>query len=548
MGKSFLLSGIALLLSDGGCLALGADAPDGTDVIATAPTLVTPNARAPDAAVAEASADVDLKVSEARNTANDGTSIALPGQSNSVADDASGLIDGDAVADAANAAKLAALAPDPEMDVILKAATGPNHALTWNETATRDYYNGAIGLAWQHTLGDYDPKVLGSAIVTDTDTRKIVDIPVSGNDFYILNDGRGQATFDSRHGPKRYRPMMIVNGRHKYRATRNVYLSSSTVQSLGSALIMGDGQAMLLAFDHYTPQPGDNAHLRLVTEQQYGTHSLTVHRPLIHPVYPQIDATPGGATVANIRASDFTLTGGNMSVANNILTATWGGTNISALSQVFSLPPANEYYLTVVIRLGQDWSDQGGKLPGLSNTGLGLNTSGSPLTINGVVCDNSAWGGRPANGCRWSARTGWGGRSGNLVGLHTYYYAQQATSLWGTVYNWPTPAPTGQWFAYVERVRMNTVGKADGRLSYWMCTQSGCNPQFDRSDIMWRSHDLPESRITEAWADVYCGGTTCGPAIVPTSTVSLSRMTVTTGLPDLKTLDVEVQALNASGS
>jgi len=297
---------------------LGADAPDDTGVTATASTSVTPNARAPDAAVAAASADVDLKVSEARNTANDGTSIAPPGQSNSVADDASGLIDGDAVADAANAAKLAALAPDPEMDVILKAATGPNHALTWDETATRDYYNGAIGLAWQHTLGDYDPKVLGSAIVTDTDTRKIVDIPVSGNDFYILNDGRGQATFDSRHGPKRYRPMLIVNGRHRYRATRDVYLSSTTVQSLGSALIMGDAQGMLLAFDHYAPQPGDNAHLRLVTEQQYDTHSLTVHRPSIHPVYPQIDATPGGATVADIRASDFTLTGGNMSIANNI--------------------------------------------------------------------------------------------------------------------------------------------------------------------------------------------------------------------------------------
>lgn len=251
--------------------------------------------------------------------------------------------------------------------------------------------------------------------------------------------------------------------------------------------------------------------------------------------------------IADFRAPSFDTTDGNVTVANNIVTATWGGSRLTALSQVFQLPPGDDYFLTVVIKLGADWSDQAGKLPGLSDTGLGTNGNSNPLTIGGVVCDNAGWGGRPANGCRWSARTGWGGRSANQVGLHTYFYSQQPITNWGFIQNWPTAAPTGQWFAYVERVKLNTIGNNDGRLSYWICTQAGCNPQFDRSDIRWRSFDLPQSKITEAWADVYCGGTSCGPTVIPTLTVSISRMTVTTGLPDLTALGAEVQALNASG-
>jgi len=549
MRKCLLLAGVAMLLSEGVALASPPDAPDKANGSAPTSTSSVPDAGTftlTAATASSAGSSAPASAGRMAGTGDNGTSNVRMGRSNAVVD-ASGLIDGDAAANAASAAKVAAVATDPELASMLRAAAGPVGALTWDETATRDYYNGTIGLAWRHTLGDYDPKSLGSALVTDTDSRKVVDFSVTGNDFLILNNGDSDATFDSRHGPAAYQPVLIVNGRYKYKATRNVYLSPSTVSSLGSAALMHDAHTMLLAFDNYAPQPGDVAHLQLVTEQQYGTHNLTVHGPAVQPVYPKIDATPGGKTVADIRASNFTLSGGNKVVANNILTATWGGNNLTALSQVFSLPPADEYFLTVVIRLGADWSDQGGKLPGLSDTGLGLNTSGAPLTINGVVCNNSGWGGRPANGCRWSARTGWGGRSGNLVGLHTYYYAQRNTSFWGEIQNWPTPAPTGQWFAYVERVKMNTIGKADGRLSYWICTQSGCHAQVDRGNITWRSHDLPESKITEVWADVYCGGTSCGPTVIPTSTVSLSRMTVTTGLPDLNALGTEVRALNASG-
>jgi len=132
---------------------------------------------------------------------------------------------------------------------------------------------------------------------------------------------------------------------------------------------------------------------------------------------------------------------------------------------------------------------------------------------------------------------------GDQVGLHTYFYSQAPNNGYGWIQPWPTAAPVGQWFAYVERVRVNTPGRSDGRLTYWICTQGGCAAQIDRSDILWRSYELPQSQVSEIWADVFCGGLSCGPAPFARSTVDLKRLTVKTGLPDLNALYTEVQGL-----
>lgn len=473
---------------------------------------------------------------------------ASMGNANDLGSLMTGLADGDAVNTTASVAQAAVFAADPELAVLMSGVTpGMPLTPTWNENATRQYYNSAIGLLWQHTLGDYLPTPVGSTNVADVNRRQVIRVNVTGNDFYILNTSRQFATFDSRFASASLQPTLVVNGSVKYTATRNTSLSSTTALPSNGHPTVKDAQVMLVAFDNYQPKSGDTAQLFLTSEAQYGNHKLTFYRPDIHPVYPIIDSVAGGSLVDNFQPTDFHL-GGTVGITNDYLAASWGGSKLTALDDIFKLPPANEYYLTVVIRLQNDWSDQGGKLPGLANTGQATHRGGGPLIINGVDCSNSGWGGRPANGCRWSARTGWGGRSDNQVGLHTYYYAQQPHSTWGVGENWPTPAPVGQWFAYVERVRMNTIGQSDGRLSYWMCTQAGCNPQFDRTNIVWRSADLPESQITEAWANVYCGGLSCGPKVIPTSTVNLTRMTVTTGLPDMNALLGEVHALNASGN
>ncbi len=449
--------------------------------------------------------------------------------------------------DDASASATPSAASNPELAAIMNASGDPATPVagTWSESATRDYYNGTISLAWQNTLGDYLPTLIGSATVPDLNHRQTIDIPVTGNDFYVLNDGRGSAIFFARNATDTtVRPTLIVNGTTSYTATRDVALLSSTASSVGTANTLNDRQAMLIAFDKYHPLQGDTAVLRLTTDTQYTTHTLSVYRPDVRFVFPTIDAVIDPTVVRDIRSTDFT-TSATVTVANNVVTGQWGGTRPGALSQVFPLTPANEYYMTVVIKLEKDWPNQGGKLPGLTDTGLGLNAADRPLIVDGVDCANAAWGGRVATGCRWSARTGWGGRSGNEVGLHTYFYAVNPSASYGVVQNWPTPAPVGQWFAYVERVKVNTPGRADGRLSYWICTTVGCAPQFDRQDIVWSNYDFPEAKITEAWADVYCGGTGCpGPNPWKTSTVRLSRMTVTNGLPVMSDLYSEVRALN----
>lgn len=392
------------------------------------------------------------------------------------------------------------------------------------------------------TLGDYGPVAIGSAQIPVLSTRTTITIPVKGNNFYIKNDGGLNSIFDSREATIGAPPTLIVNGTRSYIATRDTSLLPTSVTPLGDKPYLYDVSAMLIAFDGYTPRPGDTAVLQLTAEKSYAAHRITVYPPNVHYSFATPKDVPGGTVIKDVRASDFKVSP-TVSVSGNTVSGYWGGTSLTALSQFWKLPPANEYFLTVVIKLEKDWVNQGGKLPGLGNTGQAWNTSSSRLTVNGVDCSNSGWGGRSANGCRWSARTGWGGRSGDQVGLHSYFYAVAPQSGWGTIQPIPVPAPVGQWFAYVERVKVNTPGQNDGRLTYWVCTQAGCAAVLDRQDINWRTYDLAESKITELWADVYCGGLSCGPAPYARSTVDLKRLTVTSGLPDLNALGAEVTGL-----
>lgn len=439
---------------------------------------------------------------------------------------------------------------NPELSHILENAAPPglDSTAAWNENATRDEYNSAIGLVWRTPLGDYDPEPIAVFTVVDTNREQTIAIPVQGNDFLIRNaSSTGNGDWGARNASSQGdRPRLVVGGK-TYTASRDTTLSASTGRPQGTERTLVSKNAMLLAFDKYVPKPGDKPILYLTSLAQYGTQTLSVHRPDIRPYYPSIDDITGNAVpVVDIRPTNFKPVAGRTVIKPDYVVGTWGGKSATAIAQVFNLPPAREYFLTTVIRLGSDWSKEGGKLPGLSNTGLGTNVNNRPLVIDGVDCQNSGWGGRPARGCRWSARTGWGGRSGDLVGLHTYFYAQNPSATWGVEVPWPTAAPVGEWFAYVERVRVNDPGEANGRLSYWICTKKGCAAQFDKRDITWSVGSFKESLITEAWANVYCGGTGCpGPDPWPTSTAYLKRMTVTTGLPDLGSLFAEVQNMNS---
>ena len=434
--------------------------------------------------------------------------------------------------------------PDPEMDNFAAHGVVPGTPVagTWNENANKLYYDSTIQLPWQHTLGDYAPTPLGAAQLPNTRTRTVITLAVKGNNFYLKNGGGGTAYIDSREAVIGAPPTLIVNGTDRYVSTRDTALFANQFTPVGTSVLLDDLQAVLIAFDGYTPKPDDKAVLQLTAERSYGAHTLTAYAPDVHYFPPTPGDAPGGVVVVDKRAADF-KPGPHLSVSADTVTGYWEGTSQTAVAQVWGLPPADEYFLTVVIKLEQNWSNQGGKLPGLSNTGMVTNHSGSPFWVDGINCSNAGWGGRVANGCRWSARTGWYGRSADQVGMHSYFYAVAPQNGYGITQPLQIPAPVGQWFAYVERVKVNTPGQNDGRLTYWVCTQQGCAAVLDRSDIDWRTYDLPQSKINELWADVFCGGLSCGPAPWPRSTVDLKRLTVTTGLPDLGALASEVQGL-----
>ena len=271
--------------------------------------------------------------------------------------------------------------------------------------------------------------------------------------------------------------------------------------------------------------------------------TFDVYHPAISFTPPVVPFTSATRVVADFRAKQFQKQP-NLQINGNILTGSIQGEQIGAIHQVFKIPSADEYYLTVVMQLSSQWPDYGGKLPGLADTGMASNTANTSLIVNGVNCDNAGWGGRVANGCRWSARTGWARRQGDQIGVGSYYYATHASTFWGQADPIPSPVTAGKWFAYVQRVKLNSIGVADGLLSYWFCNADGCKAVYHRNDIAWRAVDLPQSKITEAWAMIYCGGRSCNHGNYAAATASLSRMTVTDGLPDFAPIAAEVKALN----
>lgn len=440
----------------------------------------------------------------------------------------------------------ASLAADGNPASLLPPSLSPVYS--WRENATRLYYDSAISLQWRAEMGDYLPTVLGSATITDTNSTKVVKIPVTGNDFVLKTDNKGKAYFYSReYSNAAYRPVLVVNGTTRYQATRDTALSPSSQTPAGTSTALKEGGTILIAFDGYTPKAGDRAELWLTTYTQYTTHQTFAYAPDIWPAYPVIPFVSDPTEIARINPEDFRLEP-NITVAGGIATGTIEGFVQSAFDQPFVIPSGDEYYMTGIMKLHGDWpTGRAGKLPGLSNTGSVTNRTSATLIVDGQNCNNAGWGGRPANGCRWSARTGWGGRSGDLVGLNTYFYPYGVSTDYGVVDYFPSPVKVDRWFAYVERVKLNRVGEADGQLSYWLCadtTGGVCQPQYHRANITWRNSNVPLSRISELWGIIFCGGTDCGKGPWPKSTASLKRMSVTRGLPDLTALQAEVDALN----
>ncbi len=409
--------------------------------------------------------------------------------------------------------------------------------VAWSETATCLYYDHDLSLGWSHAgvpCGDTKDAALGAAFIGVRDTAVTLPTGPSGD---ILIRSTDAVAFGSRENPDpALRPTCSTG-----LVAADVVLAPSQQASTGTMtyLSLTSDNALLLA----CPAAG-TVTLRAIKVFGHGS-TLTAFTPDAHPVLPVMPILPvDGRVVLNIAAKDLRAQSSLKQNADGTATCEIDDIDITCLSTLKPLPPADEYFLTVVMRLGADWPIAGGKLPGLTNTGQ----TDARAVVAG--CDVAGWGGRVAHGCRWSARTGfWYGR-GNRIGAMSYFYAQSPTNWHGWQDDMPVPYQTDKWFAYVERVRVNTPGKPDGVLQYWRVQEEQAFGTYSRSDIKFRTLDLPQSKINEVWGDIYCGGTSCfgwRPGTGNTAHADFSRMTVTVGMPDLTAITAEVKELNASG-
>lgn len=432
----------------------------------------------------------------------------------------------------------------------------------WTESASREFYDSSLQLKWRHMLGDWrdtagDPQGLrpfATASVPAGGRTATLDVTtfvqLYGADFFI-RPSNGESTVASREGADG--PSLEVVKRGETRtltATADVALDPSTFRSQGEQPAMRTSGPMLIRFAQGAHPSVTRATLTLTLA---GGARAPVEFALFRPdaggdvAMPAFRRAGPGDTIARwtgrdlARHPDWRANSGHARVDGDIVTAWIPRDDLSALSLIEPVHGGEAAFATVVMRFAPDWSPPiGGKMPGLANTGQGR------PAVDGLGA--SGWGGRQANGLRWSARTGYTGTDAKSatargqVALSSYFYAVKPPGIWGTIVPWSRPAPKGRWFAYTQYVKLNAAGTEDGALGYWL----DGTPVMYRDGIAWRSRGGRESEINEFWFDVYCGGTNCGPA--PRShdnALQIASVTITRAPPDFSDVQREVDRLNA---
>ena len=474
----------------------------------------------------------------------------------------------------------------------LLSAAAPADAPIWREDATRIDRDHTLHLAWANANGDWtdaDGAPMGSkpwaageaprggTITVKIDVTRLVR--AHGADFR-LNSVGGTATFTTREGGEGAPKLSVTRGgtTRVLDAAADTTMDVSTFKPLGDRPIMSTRYGALVRFDQGADPAIDKAVLILSSPKRFfGDARILVFRPAILNT-PQTVATgatyesPRRASVRTAPQVDRALRRGSAisepTRATRVLTSVEGaelptspharvvgraleawieGHTMGAISEYRDVPGApTDAYLTVVLKLDDNWTALGGKLPGLANTGDRLR--GLPCVVRGQPMPPAGWGGRIANACHWSARTGYLGVRGGEVGAATYFYAMSPKDVAGINDWWSAPLPKGRWVAYVERVKLNDPGRANGEIAYWLVDRAsapGGRRVQAAGGIVWRDTDQAASAINTLWADVFCGGRDCGAAPWPRSTVYLRRLTVTNGLPDLGAIQAELDRLNA---
>ena len=389
---------------------------------------------------------------------------------------------------------------------------------TWTESATRDAYNGALGLNWSKRLGDWTGSSLGAVLVNDLDRVQTVRFAVQGTNIALVRSGGTNVTFNSREAvDPAVRPALVVNGTTRCAATRDTNLNATTYLPLGTKPTLATTGPILIAFDDCPVAPGDQLTLELTTTAvQYGSQTLTAYTPWPHPIHP-VSPVAADGTAADIlmqisgadwkaKAVQGWLNDRNVILADGSLWAFVPTGGDTATSAIYSIPPAmraERMFLRYTMMVAADWwTDTGGKWPGLANTGMGDRRPAK-----------AGWGGRLADGTGWSARLqrqvhGTDPFAAGWINMQLYAYRYNRASVNGD------SAPSTGVFAKAvpvtidEMVQMNSIAPdgtpvADGINAVWV--NGRCVSVM--TGIIWRTTANADTLPSEIWLDTYEGGT-----------------------------------------
>ncbi len=464
-----------------------------------------------------------------------------------------------------------ATCPNPTLTPADPRAQWVEGTMALDDGATRDYYNRAALLTWNHFMGDWadangvpqgDAAYATSSLPDDNtpgphtwNVTSLVNEWRSGtpNQGFMLRRVGGDGPFDfysKEHSVAAERPSLTVAtsaGDFVLTPQADTHLESSTYQGFGddTQLRIADNPT-LIRFDLSAIPAGatiNSATLQLWSYAEWGSSGLQVG---VFRVFHDPGPLP---TAQNGLAYSYT---GDVGVGNHpdvyeyttFTNGSWADVyanadtpNIQLVSSGPGFEQLNGSALKVTVPAGENtgmgvafkFEEQVGAEPEevFFRYYIRIDESWDPSYggkfpgISGTY-GVAGWGGRPADGTNgWSARGLYQptvvGNENPLAGTvpvgHYVYHADQATQ-WGDNVLWQDAylgyLEKDRWYSVEQHLVLNTPGASDGILETWIDGRLA----YRQSDWHWR--DTSALKIEQIWLNVYHGGTA-----VPDQDISL---------------------------
>jgi hypothetical protein len=460
-------------------------------------------------------------------------------------------------------AALAQACQDPTLTPDDPRAQWVEGTMALDDGATRDFYNRAAQLTWDHSMGDWvdaNGEQQGSAAYTssslpDDDTpgphtwtvTSLVREWMNGtpNQGFMLRRVGGDGPFDfysKEHPVVAERPKLTVvtsAGTFELSPEADTHLDSSTYQGLGDdpRLRIGENPT-LIRFDLSGVPAGatiNSAMLQLWSYAEWGSQGLQVGVfRVFHDPGPLPAARNG---IAYSYDGDVGI-GGNPDVYEftSFTDGSWtdvyangGSPNTELVSSAPGFESLDGPALKVTIPAGENtgmsaaykFVDQTGSEPEeiYFRYYIRIDQSWDPTYggkfpgISGTY-GVAGWGGRQSDGTNgWSARglyqptvpAGRGNPLADTVPIGSYVYHAEQPTQWGDNVLWQDGylgyLEKDRWYSVEQHLVLNTPGVNDGILESWIDGRLA----YRQTDWRWR--DVDSLKIEQIWLDFYHGGT-----------------------------------------